>query len=176
MSLWCDKSRPTSFDQLDYQLEQAVLLQTLVHSFHFRSIIIVIDPWTMISRSTAEIFLISWSLDRVVRGKRLEFTVFCARSMETGSNRYAWRNINSRRLRGKRSISRRLEVTFMFKSIRGLYHAPISSHRRRRSKESLIVSVTSEFTIESSFKNWSKPSLRLGKSIRMNNVRSKVWR
>ncbi len=30
MSLWCDKYRPKSFDELDYQLEQATLLQAIV--------------------------------------------------------------------------------------------------------------------------------------------------
>ena len=36
MSLWCDKYRPKTFDELDYQLEQAELLQTIVNkSFHW---------------------------------------------------------------------------------------------------------------------------------------------
>jgi hypothetical protein len=33
MSLWCDKYRPKIFDELDYQLEQAALLQTIVKEF-----------------------------------------------------------------------------------------------------------------------------------------------
>jgi hypothetical protein len=37
MSLWCDKYRPKTFDELDYQLEQAVLLQTLVNDSIFFS-------------------------------------------------------------------------------------------------------------------------------------------
>jgi len=35
MSLWCDKYRPKTFDELDYQLEQAALLQTIVASGDF---------------------------------------------------------------------------------------------------------------------------------------------
>jgi hypothetical protein len=30
MSLWCDKYRPKNFHELDYQLEQAELLKTIV--------------------------------------------------------------------------------------------------------------------------------------------------
>jgi hypothetical protein len=30
MSLWCDKYCPKTFDELDYQLEQAKLLQNIV--------------------------------------------------------------------------------------------------------------------------------------------------
>ncbi|CAF4677946.1 unnamed protein product [Rotaria sp. Silwood1] len=35
MSLWCDKYRPKTFDELDYQLEQAALLQAIVASGDF---------------------------------------------------------------------------------------------------------------------------------------------
>ncbi len=35
MSLWCDKYRPKTFDELDYQLEQAELLKTIVSSGDF---------------------------------------------------------------------------------------------------------------------------------------------
>jgi replication factor C subunit 3/5 len=35
MSLWCDKYRPKTFDELDYQLEQADLLKTIVASGDF---------------------------------------------------------------------------------------------------------------------------------------------
>lgn len=35
MSLWCDKYRPKTFDELDYQLNQAELLQTIVASGDF---------------------------------------------------------------------------------------------------------------------------------------------
>ncbi|CAM4749901.1 unnamed protein product [Rotaria magnacalcarata] len=35
MSLWCDKYRPKTFDELDYQLQQAELLQTIVASGDF---------------------------------------------------------------------------------------------------------------------------------------------
>jgi replication factor C subunit 3/5 len=35
MSLWCDKYRPKTFDELDYQLEQAELLRTIVASGDF---------------------------------------------------------------------------------------------------------------------------------------------
>jgi len=36
MSLWCDKYQPKTFDELDFQLEQAELLKNIVirkHSF-----------------------------------------------------------------------------------------------------------------------------------------------
>lgn len=35
MSLWCDKYRPKTFEELDYQLDRAVLLQTIVASGDF---------------------------------------------------------------------------------------------------------------------------------------------
>jgi hypothetical protein len=35
MSLWCDKYRPKKFDELDYQLEQAELLKTIVKRIFF---------------------------------------------------------------------------------------------------------------------------------------------
>ena len=35
MSLWCDKYRPKTFDELDFQLDQAALLQTIVASGDF---------------------------------------------------------------------------------------------------------------------------------------------
>ncbi|CAF1521097.1 unnamed protein product, partial [Didymodactylos carnosus] len=35
MSLWCDKYRPKTFDELDYQHEQAELLKNIVSSGDF---------------------------------------------------------------------------------------------------------------------------------------------
>ena len=35
MSLWCDKYRPKSFDELDYQIEQAVAMKKIVNEIKF---------------------------------------------------------------------------------------------------------------------------------------------
>jgi hypothetical protein len=42
MSLWCDKYRPKAFDELDYQLEQAALLQTIVRLYIMNMFLLII--------------------------------------------------------------------------------------------------------------------------------------
>jgi hypothetical protein len=41
MSLWCDKYRPKTFDELDYQLEQAKLLQNIVKEYLYRMFFVI---------------------------------------------------------------------------------------------------------------------------------------
>lgn len=118
MSLWCDKYRPKSFDELDYQLEQAALLQTLVKSLKS----IGWRLWESLDenfRWRATIFLICSSLVRVVQGKRLESNVFCVHSTAMVSTRWDSKKINSKHHHERKWISPLLVAIIMCKRIPG---------------------------------------------------------
>ncbi len=58
MSLWCDKYRPKTFDELDYQLEQAKLLQNIVKEYLYRMFFVIDKLSTQVADGDFPHFLI----------------------------------------------------------------------------------------------------------------------